>query len=282
MERPVVTTASVILCADDYAMNGGVSRGILELAGRRRISATSAMTNAADWPLRARELVGPISVGLHLTLTWGRPLGPMPSLAPGGDLPPLRRVLERALLGRLPIDELEGEFDRQLCAFADATGRPPDFVDGHQHVHVLPGVRRAIFRVLSRHELAGRTWIRDSSDRVRAIATRRYAFRKAMGLRALATGFAAQASGAGFRTNAGFAGYRSFDPHEDLDRAFRSFFVARGRRHLVMCHPGHVDDGGGLDEIVEARSQELAYLKSPRFAELLAECGVALGRNLSD
>ena len=49
------------------------------------------------------------------------------------------------------------EVRAQFEAFADAFGRPPDFVDGHQHVHLFPQVREAVLetRELDRAERLG-------------------------------------------------------------------------------------------------------------------------------
>ena len=146
-----MTARTVVLCADDFGMTPGVSRAILALARAGRLSATSAMTTL---PFLARfaPALGEsgIAVGLHLNLTAGPPLGPMPRLAPGGALPPLGRLMRAALAGRLPEAEAADEIARQLAAFEAAFGRPPDFVDGHQHVHVLPGVRSALLAALAR------------------------------------------------------------------------------------------------------------------------------------
>src|SRR4028118_1042681 len=107
----------VVLCADDFGLTEGVSRGILELAEAGRISATGAMTNRPDWPRLApalRPLAGRIGVGLHLHLPTAEPPGPMPGLAPGGRFPALGDLMGRALMGRLPAGEVEGEIERQL------------------------------------------------------------------------------------------------------------------------------------------------------------------------
>jgi predicted glycoside hydrolase/deacetylase ChbG (UPF0249 family) len=269
----------IVLCADDYAMNEGVSRGILALAGMGRISATSAMANASDGPAFARELSafdGRIGIGLHVTLTWGAPLGPMPALAPAGRFPELGPVVRGALSGRLPLGEIADEIGRQLDAFSQAFGREPDFIDGHQHVHALPGIRQALFRVLVARGLAGRVWLRDPADRLSSIVTRRVAAGKALTVAALSRGFGAQARVAGFRTNAGFSGFSPFDPRRDLGRDFATYLIAVGPSHLVMCHPGEVSDAAGLDAVVEARQRELDYLGSPAFGRLLVEKKIEL------
>ena len=262
----------IVLCADDYAMNEGVSRGVLALAKLGRISATSAMSNSPAWPALAGELAGlegRVGIGLHLTLTWGSPVGRMPELAPAGRLPNLGSLVRCAVSGRLPLGEVADEIGRQLDAFHEFSGRDPDFVDGHQHVHALPGIRQALLGVLSARGLAGRLWLRDPADRLPAIARRRLSAGKALVVAALARGFAPRARIAGFRTNVGFSGFSPFDPDRDLARDFATYLEATGPAHLVMCHPGEVGDGEGLDEVVEARRRALGYLSSPAFERLI-------------
>jgi predicted glycoside hydrolase/deacetylase ChbG (UPF0249 family) len=68
---PLVETP-VVLCADDYAAHASVSQGILDLARRGRLSATSVMVLSERWPQDAsplRELSDRIDVGLHLDFT---------------------------------------------------------------------------------------------------------------------------------------------------------------------------------------------------------------------
>jgi predicted glycoside hydrolase/deacetylase ChbG (UPF0249 family) len=99
---------------------------------------------------------------------------------------------------------------------------------------------------------------------------------KAFVVAGLSLGFGAEARRAGFATNRGFAGFSPFDPGRDLALDFDRFFTAPGPAHLVMCHPGHVVTGETLDDVVEARERELAFLASDRFAALLERRGVRL------
>ena len=274
-------TQPVVLCADDYAISPGVSRGILELAAAGRISATSAMSIAAGWPDLAGQLDAVrdrIGIGLHLTFTVLGPLGPMPRFAPSGAFPSLLEVVRPALSGRLPAPEIAAEIDRQLDAFVDAMGGPPDFVDGHQHVHALPGIRAPLITALTRRGLAGRTWLRDPADKPAAIFRRGVTVAKALAVAGLSVGFGAEARRAGFGTNRGFAGFSAFDPRRDLARDFGRFLAAPGPAHLVMCHPGYVVQGESLDDVVEARERELAFLASDGFAALMERRAVRLVR----
>lgn len=275
-----MTTRRVVLCADDFGITEGVSRGILDLARLGRLSATSAMTNRPWWPHFAPalgELDGRLGVGLHLNLTLGEPLVAMRQLAPGGAFPSLSEVLRRAFLRRLPLTEIGGEIDRQLTAFEAALGRPPDFIDGHQHVHVLPGIREQLLRAVDGRGWRGRVWLRDPSDRLAAILRRRVAARKALTVRALATGFGTASRRAGFDVNNGFSGFSPFDPTRNAAADFERFFEALGPRPVVMCHPGHVDaELRTLDPVIEPRRQEYAYLASDAFGDLLSAKNITL------
>jgi predicted glycoside hydrolase/deacetylase ChbG (UPF0249 family) len=270
---------TVVLCADDFGISEGVSRGILDLIAKGRLSATSAMTNYPAWPCCApalRDFNGRAGVGLHLTLTAGAPLGPMPRFAPGGVLPPLSDLIPKALKGDLPLDDIQAEIERQIDAFVDGYGRPPDFVDGHQHVHVLPGVRRMLLRTLNKRGYAGAPWLRDPSDRLSAILRRGVAASKAVTVRGFAAGFRQAARRSGFSTNEGFSGFSPFAPSAvatAFDRAFRHL----GPRPVVMCHPGYPDDElRRLDPVIEVRRDEFDYLASDAFADLLAKRAVVL------
>ena len=146
------TAFAFSLCADDYAMTPGVSRGILQALDAGALSATSVMTTSRWWPESAgalRRHDGTIDIGLHLNLTLGAPLGPMPLLAPAGTLPNIgtlmrlarRRSLSLQEIAQEIAQEITEEIDRQCERFSQVFGRAPDHVDGHQHVHVLAGIR---------------------------------------------------------------------------------------------------------------------------------------------
>jgi len=276
MTRPFAFT----LCADDYAMTPGVSRGILEALEAGALSATSVMTTSPWWPEAAAPLqphAGRASIGLHLNLTLGEPLERMPQLAPNGRLPDIGTLLRLARQDALPLSEIAEEIDRQAGRFLEVFGRPPDHVDGHQHVHVLGPIAPLVLDVLQRR--GWRPWLRDSADRASRILSRGVALKKALGLAVLARGYGARAQRAGYATNDGFSGFSSFDPRTSYERQFARYLRAPGRRHLVMCHPGYVDDAlRALDPVVETREQELRFLLSGDLARVVDAAGATLGR----
>jgi predicted glycoside hydrolase/deacetylase ChbG (UPF0249 family) len=200
----------------------------------------------------------------------------MPTFAPAGALPPIGRIA-RARAADLPGGEIAAEIARQLDAFSQAMGRPPDFVDGHQHVQALAAIRPHLFEQLSRLDLPASFWLRDSADSLPRILRRRIQVLKAGMVAWLGRGFAAEARAKGFATNDGFAGFSAFDARTDYGAAFASYLVAPGSRHLIMCHPGHVDaELKAADPVLETREQELAFLLSDRFKSLLSQRNAAL------
>ena len=254
----------VILCADDYGMSSGVSRGILELAQARRISATSAIVTLDRWAQDGpvlRSVRDRISIGLHLNLTVGRPLGPMPRLAPDGGLPSIGTLVKAAVCGRLDKAEIETEVLRQIDRFIAVAGFIPDHIDGHQHVQVLPTVRSALVAVVNRRLRDPLPLVRDPADDPRRILRRKGEMVKALGVAALSLGFGALLRRNGIPTNRGFSGFSAFDEETDYALELRTAATTVGPAHILMCHPGYPDEElAGLDPVVDRRAQESATL----------------------
>jgi predicted glycoside hydrolase/deacetylase ChbG (UPF0249 family) len=249
------------LCADDFALSETISRAILDLVDAGRLTAVSAMASTPGWSESAGELAarrGRVAVGLHLDLTHR----PYDGRRPSHDL---RRLVIGSLTGRLDVEALSAEFERQFDRFEAAFGYPPDHVDGHCHVHALPQARAALFSVLSRR-FAGaptesRPLVRDPADSPFRILLRGGARAKALAVAGLAARFAARAAASGFATNVGFAGFSNFVCARRYEREFDQFLLAPGSRHLVMCHPGLAEAAASrADPIAAARADEHAFL----------------------
>lgn len=261
----------LVLCADDFAFSQPVSETIAALAAAGKLNATSCMTLMPGWTQDAallRDLPPHVQIGLHLTLTEERPLTAMPGLAPDHVLPGIDPLTRLAARGEVPLDEVEGEIAAQFDAFAVAMGRPPDFVDAHQHSHVLPGIRRIMLAAVARR--APRAWLRNPSDRLLAMAARPFRG-KAIGSAYHARGFGRAAIAAGLRCNASFAGHYGFSG--DYGSLFPHFLRRPGAFHLVMCHPGAGVRAG--DPIAAARMVEAAALRELPVAAMAAAAGLA-------
>lgn len=269
-----------VLIADDYAIAPGVSLGIRQALAAGRLSGTGAMTNRPSWRQAARDLEADglaHHAGLHLNLTCGAPLTAMPALAPRNTLPELRPLLGGARRHALPGEEVAAEIGAQMDAFADALGRAPAFIDGHQHIQALPQIRDIVFEAIAKRGWGSRLWVRDSSDSAAAIVRRGIELPKAYALKFLSRGFRTALRAAGLRHNEGFSGFSSFAPTGDFAGDFARYLKAPGRRQLVMCHPGHADDElREVDPHTQSREKELRFLLSADFPQTLARAGARL------
>jgi len=274
-----MTSPSLTLCADDYGLAPGVGRAIRALIEAGRLQATGCMTTGPFWPSEAlllRPLWTRAEFGLHLTLTDHTPLGALPRLAPDGRFPPLGRLLSLSLLRRLDRAEIAAELERQVDAFEAAMGRPPDFLDGHHHVHQLPVVRDVVLDLAARR-LAPGGWVRSCWDNPLAILGRGIDPARAGLIAVLGIGLRLRLRRAKIRHNRSFRGVYDFSgrvPYPDL---FKRFTDRPGPGTLVMCHPGEVDEAlRACERLTDQRAVEYAFLGSDEMMRGLTDRGLVL------
>ena len=83
---------------------------------------------------------------------------------PDGRFPPhVAQLLAKQLRGRISLPEVRRELDAQLTRVRDA-GIAVSHIDGHQHVHVLPGVAAIVAELAAAHGVAA---VRYPAERVR-------------------------------------------------------------------------------------------------------------------
>lgn len=147
------------ICADDFGLSEGINAAALEVADRGKISAIGCMVRRGHWHSGIRDLRqlddGRIDIGLHLDLD-------VPA-ALGGRDSSLALLISRAYLSLLPRHRLREEIRFQLNSFEDDMGRAPAFVDGHRHVHQLPGVRDLLVEELVARYRAAPPWLRNTA-----------------------------------------------------------------------------------------------------------------------
>jgi predicted glycoside hydrolase/deacetylase ChbG (UPF0249 family) len=270
------------LCADDYGISHGVNAAIRELIMRGRLNATSVMVLAPSFDRGdARSLqmlnsgVKRAAFGLHLTLT-----APFESVSESftpiraGRFPPMQRMQVASIARWLDLDALKLEIASQIHAFAAAFGHLPDYIDGHQHIHLFPQVSDALLEVMSR--VTPKAWVRQCG---RARPVPRLRDHKAVTLDLLSAVFRRKARKAGIATNPGFAGSYGFSKGAVYARIFPRFLDGLPDGGLIMCHPGFVDSElKRLDTLTHLREREYEFFMSEEFPALLKAQHVALGR----
>ena len=253
----------IVLCADDFGFAPGVSRGVLELLEMGRLSATSCMVNHSEFRDMApalKSFVGRADLGLHFSLTDSRSIS---SAALECHLwPPAYSVM---------LSEVE----RQVDEFFNRMGMLPDYIDGHQHVHVLPVVRAAVVAVAKRIG----AYVRVPREPIDGAMWRRPAPVESAYLSRASRALAKLAQAAGVITNRGFRGVRTFREKDPYGVLFRKMIAGAGEGCLVMCHPGHIDAAlARRDPVLEPRAGEWSYFSGPDFPADLAAAGLVLSR----
>ncbi len=164
--------------ADDWGLSRAVNEGILELAKRGRLRSASCMANQPYLAHRCDEFLAlarkGVGIYLHLNFTYGRPLTMARSI-------PHKTLLLKSALGLLNEAEVSGEIEAQLGRLL-ALGFPVEGVNGHHHVHLLPGICGPLQTVMLRHGVKKLLMLDDSGHRPSYLQTR--VFRLLGGLKA--------------------------------------------------------------------------------------------------
>ena len=254
-------TTSLILCADDYALHPTVDEAVVQLTLAGRLSATSCMTTSPRWTEaapRLQPLRGRLSVGLHFNLTESH----------GGvaAAQPLGSIIRQAYTGAWTTEAMRAMWVQQLDAFEAALGTAPDFIDGHQHVHQLPGFCDAMLHVLQqRYQPHEMPWVRSTAP----IGTLWRSPKAA--IIALLGGWQTtrRLRKEGVLINQGFGGVYGFDAATPASYGAQmaQWLPQVQAGSLLMCHPATQAVVG--DAIGQQRPVEFSYLMSDAFGDLL-------------
>lgn len=258
-----MTIREVVLCADDFAQDEAVNAAVLRLVESDRLSAVSCFTDAPSWNRAGSELRARgerVFLGLHFNLT--RPFG-------CGERP-LAEWIVRGLVGRIDARGVRAHLERQFDAFVAVIGRPPDFIDGHQHVHALPVIRSVVNDFVA-------TLRQNCSVRVRAVSPafgRTDAPFKRWVIQRLARARPSPLAAAAAPLNAGFGGDYSLRRWADYEHLFADWLAQAPDGGLIMCHPAL----GPVRAAETAGQREYRFLASGRCRGLLAAYGCKLAR----
>jgi predicted glycoside hydrolase/deacetylase ChbG (UPF0249 family) len=262
-KTPGMNFRGIVLCADDYGLAPGVSSAIRHLLEKRRITATSCMVVFPEFRTDGavlRAYRDHADIGLHFTLTAKRPLG---------------AVMSDAYLGRLDPSEIATEIRRQTDEFTSVVGTPPDYIDGHQHVHLLPVVREAVADMAARIG----AYVRITCEPITAKMMHRPSPFESVFLSWSSRPLARLAAKAGIPTNHGFRGTRNFLERASFRNLFQSMIADATRGTLIICHPGWVDSElQQRDRVTRTREEEFVYLAGNKLSEDLANAGLCVMR----
>jgi predicted glycoside hydrolase/deacetylase ChbG (UPF0249 family) len=282
---------NLIVNADDLGWTAGVNRGIIEGHRGGLITSTSLLANGRAFPdgVCLAKSNPELGVGVHLNLSDGPPTA-SPALIKslvnargefaGGPESLLIRLARRIL----HTEEVELEWDAQITKICGA-GIRPTHLDGHKHVHMLPGLFETALRLAKKYGI-GAIRVSHEDSKLRAVLSagkeqKRSVLLKqgvqARGLKLLALDAKDLAHRAGIATTNYFCGIAQTGVlmREGVERLLE--ILPEGYTEL-MCHPGYADEQllKSNTRLQESRQTELAILTDSGIRKLVATRGIRL------
>lgn len=272
----------LIVVADDFGADIARNRGIVEALETGLVSSVSVLVNAPgtqDALGHLQRLKG-ISVGLHLNLSEGKALTPGLKRLVGAHGDFLGKERARVLLRLRKEEDLEEEIRLELEAQLQviySMGLRVQFLNGHQHIHLLPIVLTQVLRACEKY---GIQWIRFPWEPQPIVTSPEdsSAQKEALVFTSLADTVRNIISSSGLKKPDHFLGlhWKGRITVSLLEQVARH--LPRGLTEL-MVHPGRVPKEG--EESFSPfsnrdRETELLALMNPRFKKALEEQGITL------
>jgi predicted glycoside hydrolase/deacetylase ChbG (UPF0249 family) len=281
---------NLIVNADDLGWTEGVNRGIAEAHRRGLVTSTSLLANgrAFESALQVSRENRGLGVGVHLNLSDGPPAAKRDSVRSllndagqleGGPESLLLRIASR----KLGAEEVECEWDAQISRIERA-GISPTHLDGHKHVHMLPGLFEVALRLAKKHGIAAiriaheestlRTVLAAGSERPAKVMRQGV---QARGLKLLARDAREMAGRANVAAADYFCGIAQTGvmSREGVERMLEA--LPEGTTEF-MVHPGYLDHDlmQSATRLQSSRQLELEILTDTSIRKLVATRGIRL------
>jgi hopanoid biosynthesis associated protein HpnK len=278
MNRSATSGCRLIVNADDFGLSAAANDGVLLAHRQGIVTSASVMAGASAFETAAAQAraTPSLDLGVHLMLTDGRPVadpGTIRSLVTrhGGFHGHALVLTRRLLTGRIHLGEVRAELTAQIERVR-AAGLPISHVDGHQHVHVLPGIWPIVRELACRFAIPAVRLPRERFRRSMVSA----GFSSLRVVQMLALGlFARACRPEGLRVPDHWVGFAVGGRLDAVALAAILRDLPASGTCELMCHPGlGTDDsrrGAGYDP-----EAEVAALTAPAVRTLLAERGIRL------
>ena len=286
-----IAMRDLIVNADDFGLTRQVSQGIIDAHRDGIVTSTTLLANggAFEFAVSISACAPRLGIGVHLNLSEGVPVSPtfkVPSLVDARGrlhLTPsrlwagiLRRKVSLSDVGR----ELRAQIEKVIGA-----GISPTHLDGHKHVHVLPGISAIVIRLAQQFGIGNvRCPLEDSPNLGRLLGESHDVYTPVLkqylvgrGVSGFARRFRKKLAPAGLLCSGHFyglseTGFLNVQGVQDIVNR-----IPEGVSEL-MCHPGYVDA-----DLVETgtrlllqREIELEALRAPEVRRRVAHQGIQL------
>jgi hopanoid biosynthesis associated protein HpnK len=282
---------NLIVNADDLGWTTGVNRGIAEAHRNGIVTSSSLLANGCafeDGVNIARSLPA-LGVGVHLNLSDGAPTAgskSVPSLVDerGNLSSGPEQLLLKLARRKLKLSEVEREWNAQIEKIR-AAGISPTHLDGHKHVHMLPGLFPIALKLAKKHAILAIRISNEASPLRTALSGKNGQNSgtvlkqgvQARGLKLLARDAHKLTSKAGIESADYFCGIAQTGvlTRDGVLNLLES--LPDGTTEL-MCHPGYMDEDLAASDtrLQNSRASELEILTDTAVRKSVASHGIRL------
>lgn len=282
---------NLIVNADDLGWTEGVNRGIAEVHRNGIVTSASLLANgrAFESAVKLALTTPALGVGVHLNLSDGEPAADPDAVTSlvndraqfeGSPESLLLRLARRNVV----LEEVECEWGAQIQKVREA-GIRPTHLDGHKHVHMLPGLFEIALRLAKRYGISAIRVSHEESSLRAALSAGASQHTgivikqgvQARGLKLLARDARQLAERAGVSTADYFCGIAQTG---ELTRegVLRLLEALHDGTTELMCHPGYVDDdlAKSSTRLKSSRETEIEILTDAAVRNNVASQGIRL------
>jgi len=256
---------SIILCADDFGYNSAINSAILTLLKNKRLSATSCLTNFANFSQDANQLSkykNIADIGLHFNLTEGQALTKVSSITDkNGQFLSLSKVMLSAFTGKIKLEDVYQELSQQYDHFKQILGITPSHIDGHQHIQHLPIIRTALLQFIRDNNLSPHIYLRNAIQKAPFFPFNNWIKTNIITYTG-AKRFKSKLNTYKIAHNTTFGGIYCFNDKQSYRNIFLKTLKHIENKGIIMCHPAIA---ASRDPISRSRYNEYIYLDSDTF-----------------
>lgn len=230
----------VLFNADDFGLTKGITDGIIKSHVDGLVGSTTLMMNglAVEYAVREAKRTPSLKVGIHLVLTWGKPLrSDVPDLINEDGFFKYRNTFSQWEAPNL--EQIELEWKTQIESFLK-TGLALHHIDSHHHVHGWGPLKHLVIKLAKEYKVPVRK-VDSLLDHQEIL---------------LSDELFLDFYGTGVNTN-----------------VFERLLELEGNSVEVMCHPGFVDDdlrkNSSYTDLRKKELDILCSLEKPKWATKL-------------
>jgi chitin disaccharide deacetylase len=150
----------VVICGDDFGLTETVNEAIIEAHYNGSLTHASIISNAPcfeDAATKARAYGNTLKVGLHINLSFGKPITPKEEIGcltdnKGNLTCGFLRLLTLPILKGVPLvrEQVEREIENQLL-HCRKNGITITHIDSHRHIHAIPWMYKIVEKLAHRY-----------------------------------------------------------------------------------------------------------------------------------